>query len=153
MKRAKDLTLVEAQDLIDNMVNFLYWDHEEERWVPDQEVNGGDLVDFLCTQMNMLGLAPTGGDVPPPPGEGVPAGSPGGSYAVYRDACPACGMYLQVYEVTLVRTGETHKILAPLEKDGFEFDAGDGGKDMSTENEKVRCIECGETYDLGDLTL
>jgi len=58
MKKAKDLTLQEAQDFVDNLVHFMYWDDEDKKWQPDQTVGGADLVEFVCAQLDVLRLIP-----------------------------------------------------------------------------------------------
>ena len=67
--------------------------------------------------------------------------------------CPKCHnrQCLTVYEVTLVAVQKKHYIESPLLPDGFDVQTN--FKDASTEDEKVRCDNCGEIFDLSDLRI
>lgn len=66
----------------------------------------------------------------------------------YRTTCPTCGGSGSLYVVE----ANGKEMRSQLFGDGFEVPAHvASGKDYSTEDEKVRCEECGATFDLSDL--
>jgi hypothetical protein len=67
--------------------------------------------------------------------------------------CPKCHVRdcLIVFEVKHPASGRTYHPGSKLEPDGFYFEPGSEWKDASTEDEKIRCAVCGETFDLFDL--
>ena len=78
-------------------------------------------------------------------------------YNQWRTSCPECGnKELIVFRVTLVAAGYAIHPNSRLCADGFVVDPEgkfEKYKDLSTEDEKVFCPECGEHFDLSDLEL
>lgn len=70
----------------------------------------------------------------------------------WKTACPKCKAKdaLIVFQVTLSATGEVLNMRSSLNADGFEVPT-DGRAD--TEDEKVRCVQCGEEFKLSELEL
>ena len=71
-RRPSDLTRDEAVSVVAGLREFLYrraadWDGTGDMpadvWDPDDEVNGGDLVQWACEEMERLGLVPATGPV------------------------------------------------------------------------------------------
>ena len=72
----------------------------------------------------------------------------------FKTECPKCKSdYLYVIGATLCATGEHIELQSPLSADGFEVPIEDDVKDCSTEDETVRCCDCGHEFDLADITL
>jgi hypothetical protein len=76
-------------------------------------------------------------------------------FETFSTRCPYCGQEscITVIEVTLTQTSQVLQPGVPLQTDGFgiyDFCNPDL-KDLSTEDERVRCDECGSEFDLGDL--
>jgi hypothetical protein len=68
--------------------------------------------------------------------------------------CPACDHHALIVEsAVLLATGQRVDIGTELSGDGFVIRHEDAQVDGSTEDEIVRCPECGEQYTLGDLAL
>lgn len=78
-------------------------------------------------------------------------------YDQWTTECPRChnqAHHLTVVEATLAATGRTIYPDTPLYPNGFEVPLSIyRGKDASTEDEKVRCDNCGEIFELSDLAL
>lgn len=76
-----------------------------------------------------------------------------GRWDQWKTTCPGCNGGLVVTELTLTATGEKLSPNTELQSDGFEFDPDQNLRNLSTENEVVKCIKCGRSYDLADLAL
>lgn len=75
-------------------------------------------------------------------------------YAQWRTDCPSCRHDVLIVEsVILSATGERHSPRSVLLEDGFYVNCGDELKDQSTEDEVIRCENCGKGFDLSELTL
>jgi len=74
-------------------------------------------------------------------------------YDQWKDTCPDCDGALVVYKMTLEATGETLRTSVDLHPDGFVVPAPDNIKNCSTSDEKVRCCDCGKTFELHELAL
>ena len=70
----------------------------------------------------------------------------------FSTICPYCKQDgVTVIEVTLVSDGLVLNPMVPLERDGFAFDTPDDRKDASTQDEVVRCNNCGCEFGLDEL--
>lgn len=76
-------------------------------------------------------------------------------YDQWRTDCPECSGQLAVVSFDLCANGKHVDTNVTLHSDGFEVDTpyGDDLRNYSTENERVRCRECGKEYTLDELSL
>ena len=75
-------------------------------------------------------------------------------YAQWRTDCPSCGHDVLIVEsVILFATGERHYPRSVLQEDGFDVNCSDELKDQSTEEEVIRCENCGKAFGLSELEL
>jgi hypothetical protein len=95
-------------------------------------------------------------EYPPVPIESDEPGSTGESpeeeSGDFSTICPYCNYDgITVIEVTIVSDGLVLNPMVPLERDGFAFETTDDRKDTSTQDEVVRCNNCGCEFGLDEL--
>ena len=77
------------------------------------------------------------------------------AFKTFSTRCPYCGQEgsIVVIKVTLTLTGTILRPKVPLRSDGFNihYHGAFNEKDLSTENEQVRCNNCGTEYNLSEL--
>lgn len=77
------------------------------------------------------------------------------AFKTFSTVCPYCGTdgSVTIVEVTLVCTGAVLHPNIPLRSDGFDISYPDDPSEgnLSTENERVLCNNCGTEFNLSDL--